>query len=249
MKRLVKKAFALVGLDIIRLDRARHIGMEPIFSALSAGASNASSGLGVIQVGANDGVNNDPIFNSVHRFSDKVLLLEPQPDARKALQENYKGFTGDLETDPRAVCDRKILSLYQIDIDRVSNISGVNLSGVTSSDRAHVECYAKRYLRRKYSPDFIRKIDVACVRLDELIGRHFDKMEVFLQVDCEGADWDVLQTLGVERPAAINFEMKHLAPSASDEAFEWLRNEGYDLFPHGGDCLAIRKPVSRWKAQ
>lgn len=216
--------------------------MAPIFAALRAGAPHAASGLGVIQVGANDGVSNDPIFEAVHRFADKARLLEPQQEARMALEKNYGQFRGDLEIDYRAVSNEKTLSLYHIDSDSLSNEVGVNLSGVTSSDRAHVERYAKSFLGRKYRPEIVERIDVECVRLDELIGRNFEKMEVFLNVDCEGGDWDVLRTLGVERPIAINFEMKHLGPLATHEAFEWLKTEGYDWFPHGGDCLAIKAP-------
>lgn len=248
MKRLIKKLFSSLGLDIGRLDRAKHIDMAAIFATLRVGEPHVSSGLGVIQVGANDGVSNDPIFEAVHRFADKALLLEPQPDVRMTLAENYGKFRGELEIDSRAVSNEKKIILYQIDIGSVSTIAGVNLSGVTSSDKDHVERYAKRYLGRKYRHNFIKQFEVECVRLDELIARHFDKMEVFLQVDCEGADWDVLQTLGIERPIAINFEMKHLKSSVIHKAFEWLRFEGYDLFPHAGDCLAIKTSGSARKS-
>ena len=48
-----------------------------------------------VQVGANDGKTNDPIFTK--EFSDKLILIEPQVQLHERLRENYSDFKGQIE--------------------------------------------------------------------------------------------------------------------------------------------------------
>ena len=236
MKTLVKHLLALAGLEVRRINRIESLDLYPIFASLSARPTR----LGVIQVGANDGVSNDPIFSSVHRFVHKILLIEPQQEVAQLLLKNYADFTGIVDIETRAVCDEKSIRLFRISGEAGHRVSSANASGITSSNKAHVERYAAKYLGDAYTPQSIMPFDVDCVKLGDLIAQHFATMDLFLQIDAEGADWAVIQTLGGERPMAINFETKHLDRRSHRSAVAWLRDEGYEIFDHGGDCLAIR---------
>ncbi|MGM0520097.1 MAG: hypothetical protein ACQERD_10685 [Campylobacterota bacterium] len=44
----------------------------------------------VVQVGANDGKSNDPIFKHLQKTECKAVFVEPQPDVYEKLLENYK---------------------------------------------------------------------------------------------------------------------------------------------------------------
>ena len=86
----------------------------------------------------------------------------------------------------------------------------------------------------------IEYISIKCENLFNLLKNYIRSHTIFLQVDCEGADWLVIQTLGEIRPNIINFEQKHLLKEDSLEIFQWLHNNGYVTHSHGGDCLAYR---------
>lgn len=70
----------------------------------------------VVQVGANDGVVNDPLheFLMKHRERTEVLLIEPQPYLIPILADNYKDHPAH-HIENVAVGERSQLVLYGID--------------------------------------------------------------------------------------------------------------------------------------
>src|SRR6056297_1960234 len=67
--------------------------LETVFLTLTA--ANRSD-LRVVQVGANDGVTNDPVFPLFQKFARSALLIEPQSSLIPRLRDNYSGFRGDV---------------------------------------------------------------------------------------------------------------------------------------------------------
>src|SRR4051812_34422848 len=62
-----------------------------------------------IQIGANDGVSNDPIRRYVVEYGFKGVLIEPQPDVFTRLKANYSGMPGiTFENAAIAACDGEI---------------------------------------------------------------------------------------------------------------------------------------------
>ena len=55
---------------------------------------NCKNKINIIQIGANDGKTNDPIYESLEKFKEKINLIcfEPQKEAFSRLKENYKNF-------------------------------------------------------------------------------------------------------------------------------------------------------------
>lgn len=72
-----------------RIPSARFLGMIPagvyglvLDSLISVRRLGQASSLTIIQVGANDGVTNDPLFPNISDLSDteaQIYLIEPQP--------------------------------------------------------------------------------------------------------------------------------------------------------------------------
>jgi len=80
--------------------------------------------------------------------------------------------------------------------------------------------------------------------LNALFARHrITKLDV-LQIDVEGYDWDVLQTLDLGRvsPTLIQIETGHLGRRTLTKMAKHLNDAGY-LFHYGGsqgDALAMK---------
>ncbi len=68
--------------------------------------------------------------------------------------------------------------------------------------------------------------------LNVLLAKHGIKEIDLLQIDAEGFDWKVLQTLDVERmkPTIIQLEYGHLPRQALTEMTRRLDDYGYELY-------------------
>ena len=45
-----------------------------------------------VQIGANDGINHDPLHEYVTKYNLSGLVVEPQPDVFELLRKNYESF-------------------------------------------------------------------------------------------------------------------------------------------------------------
>jgi hypothetical protein len=72
-------------------------------------------------------------------------------------------------------------------------------------------------------------------RLQPVLDTHkVDKIDL-LQIDAEGTDYHIMKQLDFRMyaPAVINFEYRNLPKSEQAAARRLLRNNGYDIYPHG----------------
>ena len=208
----------------------------------------------VVQVGANDGVINDPIHNFLmtHRYQTEVLLIEPQPYLIPILAANYEDHPAH-HIENLAVGERSSLLLHTIDERYWLDCSAPYAdgwpayrapTGVSSSDREHV----LRYLRHNYKgqlplDDLIVTFSTDCMPLKDVMERAgFSPTVDVLQVDCEGYDDEVLYHASLERltPKLINFEETALTSERLARLSLTLSELGYTLQSTGQDVLAIR---------
>lgn len=208
----------------------------------------------VVQVGANDGVFNDPLHDFLVKYRDQteVLLIEPQPYLIPILAANCKYHPAH-HIENVAVGARGSLLMHSID-ERYWHECAAPYAdgwpayraptGVTSNNREHV----LRYLRRYYTgelplDDLIVTYSTDCLPLDEVMDRAgFGSAVDVLQVDCEGFDDEVLYHSSLERltPKLINFEETALSSERLTTLSGALTKLGYTLQSTGQDVLAIR---------
>lgn len=238
----------------------RRIGMPPRFPALTAletamAALLATQGrVRVVQVGANDGLINDPLRNFLMRYRNQteVLLIEPQPSLIPILVANYKDHPAHY-IENVAVGERGTLLLHTIDERYWAECAAPYAAewpvyraptGIASSDREHV----LQFLRRNYKGELpvealIATISVECMPLRAIMeSAGFASPVDVLQVDCEGSDDEVLYHASLEllSPKLINFEETALAPERLAKLSRALVALGYTLQSTGQDVLAIR---------
>jgi len=217
--------------------------LETIFLILTAANR---SGLRVVQVGANDGVTNDPVFSLFQKFARSALLIEPQSSLIPRLRDNYTGFKGDVMIENVAIsADEGILTLFELTEavgKRYHAATGFNPTGIAANRREHLASHLVEYdiIDADELSSAIRSHDVPSMPLHRILESNGISDFDFLQVDTEGADWLVLQTLGDHRPPAIHFEWVHLEPDDWSDCREWVRANDYRSFVGNRDCLLVR---------
>lgn len=244
-KNFLRKLFSYLGYEIKRKTQDVQFDFYSIFLGIN---STVHRPILTIQIGANDGKTNDPIFTAAKHFSSKIILVEPQVDLHDKLRSNYSDFSGELVILSNIIGDfespqklYRIRKNYHLNYFRRSNS---NPTGISSLHEEHLKkMLIKNGFGVQEHPKMIEHILVESERLENLIKNYTYTHNIFLQIDCEGADWMVLKTLASARPNIINFEQKHLSQQDLDEVFNWLKVNGYLFSSHGGDCLAYRNKI------
>jgi FkbM family methyltransferase len=187
-----------------------------------------------VQIGAFDGVSGDPLHLLIARHGWRGVLVEPQPDHFRRLQETYREQPG-LTLRQVAVADRRgERTLYTV-APRESHPAWS--AQIAAFDRAQVLRHARSM---PGLAECVRALQVPCVTLDDLLGEAPDGVVDLLQIDVEGYDAELIRALDLERwrPAIVRFEHKHLSPRDHDAAVARLLEHGYRVsVDPGGDTL------------
>ena len=210
----------------------------------------------IVQIGANDGRINDPIYESVMKNShnNQILLIEPQSNVIPELEKNYKNHP-NVKILNCAIGNNSILKMYRLKPELyecfqrryLKNSPSYRVpSGFTSSSRAHVVKHTIGNIPPALSVDeAIEDFDVDCMSLLEALRtvKWLDDDIDVLQIDAEGGDHEVLLSCNLEitKPALINFEHKHLSENAYHKLILWLQKKGYQTYKYSNsDAMAYR---------
>lgn len=216
--------------------------------------TNMRQTLNIVQVGANDGITNDPLYDFIsnHPNYTRVILCEPQTYLIAELEKNY-GFHNSKYIFNGAVGPGTSLKLYRIKRECWADCSAPYAknwpqyrapSGVTSSSYDHVLAWVTKYYKGDLQhQNVIEDVSVDCVNIGQLLNKAglFDNIDV-LQVDVEGFDDQVIYASNIEQflPLIINFEYANLPQKRAKELRAYLSQNGYIFSQHGIDGLAIR---------
>ncbi len=216
--------------------------LDVVFSSL------ASSGeeLNVVQVGANDGVEQDPVHALLHYYSSKALLIEPIPQLIPALRESYQDYEGELIIENVAIGSNegefKLHILSPKYWDEYLEKVGRHPTAISSYDVDRVTALVAQRLGLdvEQARKCVQVVTCPMYTLEGLLSKHaIDDVDV-LQVDCEGFDIVVIKSLGPIRPRVINFESLNLHAADWGEWKEWAEENGYGWIRGRMDTLAVR---------
>ena len=187
-----------------------------------------------LQIGANDGLTDDPIRHYVLKYGFRGVLVEPQPVAFEALKRNYAGRSRLVfENAAIARSDGKV-TLYRFRAgtvprwaDCLSSFSREVL--VANFDRVRGE---------------VEEIEVPAISFPTLLAKHRLSTVDLLQIDTEGFDFEVIKMIdfAVFRPRIINFEAGLLLWRVRQDAYEYLRQRGYKVTENEFDAVAYLEP-------
>lgn len=200
--------------------------------------------LAVVQVGAFDGVANDPLASFIRRRSPRCLLVEPQPDAFGRLREAYAD-SPHVRTLNVAVGETDgMRELYTVVDDRALPRWAQQLA---SFDREAILKHAR------WIPDIaarIRPLAVPCASPRTLLHMaEWDRVDA-LVIDAEGFDLKILAAfLDAEiLPIVAAFEHRHLRRKERDAGLRRLIGMGYKLAYQHMDILAYHPELREARA-
>ena len=191
-----------------------------------------------IEVGANDGRFGDPLRSYIMKYPWRGTLIEPQPDVFERLKANYSEFDGRISFENVAIAnDPTPIHLYRLPANSLK-----------SSEFATTVVSRNEKITSKLlgvNANELEQITVPTARLNDIVLKYQLFNLDILQLDTEGFDWDVLQTLDLTKykPLLIRFEHGHLSPKVIVKMTQHLNSHGY-LLNYGGfesDSVALCK--------
>ena len=192
----------------------------------------------VLQIGANDGVENDPIHHLVRSRGWHLCAVEPMPGPFRRLQANYRDV-------PNVTCLQCA----------VGNVDGEATLYVLESPRAnslddHLSSFSADILRRHWRsvPDLERRIRaerVRCLTFGSVLRRSSLSKIDMLQIDTEGFDYEIIKMAFSAGcfPPILAFEWQHLSEKTMSACESDLREHGYRWLLSRSDAIAVKESV------
>lgn len=189
-----------------------------------------------VQIGANDGVSNDPLFKFVMQYGWNGILVEPLPEIFEILKKNY-GNRPNLKFINAAIGEGDgFRTLYTVKMD--SNIF----------QKAHQFSSFRRDIlvrQTQWVPDIAERIlekQVRVISIDTLFQEAGENEIDLLLIDTEGYDYEILRMMDLSkrRPSLICYEHDNLSKAEMAAAAELLVAHGYRLTRDNLDTLAYR---------
>lgn len=206
----------------------------------------------LVQIGANDGINNDPVHKFIKRDNWHGVLLEPQKYVfEKYLQPLYRKTKGIIPLNAALDTKDGTKPVYKIAISNsrwATGLTSFNRSVLEEAIRSgYIEKQAiKEGCRLPANPeDIIAEESVECICTESLLKKYGLEKIDWLQIDTEGFDFEIIKMFDIaaNRPAVIVYENLHFSPGQQDECVYHLKSNGYECINFGPNTLAMLKPA------
>lgn len=201
-----------------------------------------------VQVGGNDGFQNDLICKFVKRHRWKGITVEPQIKPFQTLTSIYRK---DAVTPVNAAIDnenrtRKLYKVAFTDMRWASGLSSFLRSHLEEKiENGYIEKKSKKtgIALPKDKADWIGFDEINCLTFETIFQKNNVQKIDILQVDTEGFDYEILKLFKFDHflPKILIFESENLSPSDLAECRTWLGAKGYKFEVFGGDTLGILK--------
>ena len=185
-------------------------------------------GVFFLQIGASDGIRNDPFREHIIQNNWSGIFVEPIPWAYKELRKNYLYKSSqNLKFVNAAISidNSNNLNLYTFKEDFLMSLpmtARVNYQQKTSFNKTWV-------LNHAPTEDVIEKISVPSYSVTEIIKQYSIKKDLELMaIDAEGLDAEIIMSLdfSVVKPKTIFFE-HHTLGKSYDTLMNFLTSNGY----------------------
>mgnify|MGYP003956164345 CR=1 FL=1 len=190
----------------------------------------------IIQVGANDGIKGDPLYNFVVKFNNKIKLLaiEPQEGPFNQLKKNYSN-SRNIFFSQKAIGDGSEKEFYSFNKNYSKFHNTDNTFDRHSSfEKTHlIERLTNSNIKNNEINNYINISKIKSYKLHEIIddiNDDFNEID-FLQIDAEGYDDEVIKNSSIEKYKFkfINYEFKNLSEKRLNNLHEYLQQNGYEI--------------------
>jgi FkbM family methyltransferase len=162
---------------------------------------------GLVVIGAHSGVWLKSLFEEYQ--NQNILLVEPVPYNIALLKDNIIKYK-NISIETSAVSEKKERKkFYFIKSDSIKKLGKHWASGIGSFDKQHILNHKnKRFL---VSDSDIEEVNIQYLTFSDLIGKYSISSIDLLQIDVEGAEFEILSSINFEKIEIkkIIFEFKH----------------------------------------
>ncbi len=206
-----------------------------------------------IQVGANDGITNDPIHKFIKRDGWRGIVLEPQqPVCENYLNRLYSktpGVTVINAALDKSDGEREIHKIAFSDARWATGLSSFRKEVLVTSLRSG---YIKRAARKEGTSlplseeDYLSTENVKCISVATLMKNYGTPDLNWLQLDTEGFDFEIIKMFNLEEysPEVIIYENLHFTKEEQQECTDYLKMKGYLCHDFGPDTAAMKFPCT-----
>lgn len=186
-----------------------------------------------VNIGANDGVSNDPIFPFIQQYGWRGLAVEPLRHVFEELQRNYAGFPGVAVEHAAITATPRPLHFVA---PEATDAEWIRQSG--SLDLGYVEktIALMRYWKfqgevRDDLERFIQRVEVPCLTFDALLAKHAVQRIDFLNIDAENSDFEILGMIDFTRwrPGILCLETSEFTEAQAPQVAAMLAAAGYEF--------------------
>ncbi|HBK83734.1 MAG TPA: FkbM family methyltransferase [Flavobacterium sp.] len=191
-----------------------------------------NSNFNFIQIGANDGISFDFLYEFVSKRNSSGIVVEPIRAYYNELVNNYSKFSEIIPINKAVHPTEKQVTIYKIDENKY-NLYPDWVKGIASLDPDH---HKKLQIK---SEDIVQETVVAEALMD-IINTYYKKSKVdFFQIDTEGFDYEILKMIAFNqiKPSIIKYESVNLSKTEQIEAVTLLKGQGYYIIHEGGDTI------------
>ncbi len=242
IKRFFRKAINSVSGKVVNTNKNKYfdppsIWIDHIFNEAKKN---------IVQVGSNDGVSGDPLYNLINKnVAWEALFIEPVPYLFEKLKENY-GNHPRFRFENVAINDGTYQTFYSVKNSAKLEIPNLPMwyDQLGSFNRKNIT----KHLNGVLEP-YIEEINIKGATLPYILNSNKIKSLDLLHIDAEGYDWVVLSQLDLKsfKPKIILFEHKHLSSLEKEQSLGFLKRYNYSVFKLGWDFICIKTNATNLK--
>jgi FkbM family methyltransferase len=187
-----------------------------------------------IQIGANDGVSFDFLYDFVVKRKSSGLVIEPIKDYFIELEKNYINF-------PEIKKINKAIHPFEKEVT-MSRINPKTMHKYPDWVKGIASLNANHHKKTGIDVNDMLKQTVEADDLMNIIKANYDNKKVnYFQVDTEGFDYEILKTLDLNycKPEIIKYEVVNLNENEKNKLELMLKAKGFFLFKESVDMIAI----------
>jgi FkbM family methyltransferase len=184
-----------------------------------------------INIGANDGVSNDPVYPFMRKYGWRGIAVEPVPYIYEELRKNYASFRGVAVEHAAIAATPRVLHFVPPEAtphDFVRQVGSLHPDYLEKTIHL-MRAYQFRGPVEDDMEQRIVRVEVPCLTFDALLEKHRVQRVDFLNIDAEQNDFEILSMIDFTRwrPSIICVETSEFTEEQEMRALQLLRLAGY----------------------
>lgn len=190
-----------------------------------------------LQIGANDGISFDCLYEYVTKYQWSGVVVEPLTDFYQRLCINYEDYPLVKPVNIAVHPTAEVFNLYRVDSKFYGELPDWT-KGTATFDYNNL-------IKQGIKAHQITLNSVPSIPLMDLVEKYSLYDIDYLQIDVEGMDADIIKMIDFSKlkPLLIRFEWQHLKNNDMNLVINILKNEGYLIKMDSSDCFAFQKKL------